>query len=67
MQDNLDQDNVLRDVQMMGIDPDIPFYDLNLAGSQGVGTPSPLTRRCRTWQIMPILAASLYNSLSGQT
>ncbi|HEV2661435.1 MAG TPA: hypothetical protein VGU68_12585 [Ktedonobacteraceae bacterium] len=42
MQDNLDQNNVLKDVQMMGIDPDIPFYDLNLAGSQGVPAPSQL-------------------------
>ncbi|MDQ2884655.1 MAG: hypothetical protein M3Y39_01055 [Chloroflexota bacterium] len=42
MQDNLNQDNVLKDVQMMGIDPAIPFYDLNLAGSQGVPAPSQL-------------------------
>jgi hypothetical protein len=42
MQDNLDQDGVLRDVQMMGIDPDVPFYNLNLAGAQGVPAPSQL-------------------------
>src|SRR5260370_39534 len=27
---------------MMGIDPNIPFYDLNLAGTQGV--PAPVAR-----------------------
>ena len=43
MQDNFDQNNALNDVQMMGIDPEVPFYDLNLAGSQGVPTPSQLT------------------------
>lgn len=43
MQDNFDQNNALNDVQMMGIDPKVPFYDLNLAGSQGVPTPSQLT------------------------
>jgi hypothetical protein len=42
MQDNLDQNNALNDLQMMGIDPEVPFYDLNLAGSQGVPAPSQL-------------------------
>jgi hypothetical protein len=42
MQDNFDQDNALKDMQMMGIDPDVPFHDLNLAGTQGVPAPSQL-------------------------
>lgn len=42
MQDNFDQNNAFNDVQKMGIDPDVPFYDPNLAGSQGAPTPSQL-------------------------
>lgn len=47
MQDDLDHDAVLRDTHMMGIDPDIPFYDLNLAGAQGVPAPTSLARPSR--------------------
>lgn len=45
MQDDLNHDAVLRDTHMMGIDPNIPFYDLNLAGIQGV--PAPVARPSR--------------------
>ncbi len=47
MQDNLDLDNVLRDVQMMGIDPNMPFFELNLAGTQGVPSPTTLASASR--------------------
>ncbi len=36
MQDNPLDDDTLRDAHLMGIDPQLPFYDLNLAGAQGI-------------------------------
>ena len=36
MQDDLFRDDISRDTHMMGIDPQLPFYDLNLAGAQGI-------------------------------
>jgi hypothetical protein len=36
MHDNLFDDDTLRDAYLMGIDPHLPFYDLNLAGAQGI-------------------------------
>ncbi len=36
MQDDLFPINTSRDAPLMGIDPQLPFYDLNLAGSQGI-------------------------------
>jgi hypothetical protein len=36
MQDNLFDDDTLRNAHLMGIDPHLPFYDLNLAGAQGI-------------------------------
>jgi hypothetical protein len=44
MQDDLYRGSVLRDAHMMGINPDIPFHDLNLAGAQGVPSPDSLAR-----------------------
>ena len=40
MQDNLFPINTSRDAPLMGIDPQLPFYDLNLAGSQGIPAPN---------------------------
>ncbi len=42
MQDNLPLHGSAEDLHLMGISPDLPFYDLNLAGSQGVPTPASL-------------------------
>lgn len=39
--DNLDHDP-MRDIGMMGIDPDVPYYHLDLAGEMGVQTPAQL-------------------------
>ncbi len=36
MLDDLFDDDTLRDAYLMGIDPQLPFYDLNLAGAQGI-------------------------------
>jgi hypothetical protein len=36
MQDNLFDDDTSKNAHLMGIDPDLPFYDLNLAGAQGI-------------------------------
>ena len=32
-------DDVYKNAHLLGIDPHLPFYDLNLAGSQGVPDP----------------------------
>ena len=42
MQDNFEPGSLLRDVQMLGLDPDLPYYDLNLAGTQGAPAPAQL-------------------------
>jgi hypothetical protein len=37
-------DDVYKNAHRLGIDPHLPFYDLNLAGSQGVPDPSIIAR-----------------------
>lgn len=44
MQDDLFPTDTSRDTALMGIDPHLPFYDLNLAGSQGTPTVSNIAR-----------------------
>ncbi len=38
MQNNPFDDDTIKNAHLMGIDPHLPFYDLNLAGAQGIPT-----------------------------
>ncbi len=42
MQNDLFNDDTLRDAHLMGIDPQLAFYDLNLAGAQGIPAVSSI-------------------------
>ena len=42
MQDNPFDDDIRKNAYLMGIDPQLPFYDLNLAGAQGIPAVSKI-------------------------
>jgi len=44
MHDNLFDDDTSKNAHLMGIDPHLPFYDLNLAGAQGIPAVSNITQ-----------------------
>lgn len=51
------QDSSHTDLDRLGLDPSQPFYDLNLAGSQGVPAPDKLAQHAMASTIAPDFAA----------